>query len=106
MAMTCVLMCLHNPFILIWDAGFQLSFISTLGLVYITPLIREWFEKIPEFPSSQAGHVNYNHRNGNRNQDPEHSGPTKIQPIIAPRNNQPPQMRQFPIAFLLKRNMI
>jgi competence protein ComEC len=49
MALTCVLMSLHNPFILIWDAGFQLSFISTLGLVYITPLIRDWFVRVPEF---------------------------------------------------------
>jgi len=49
MALTAVLMALQNPLVLIWDAGFQLSFIATLGLVYLTPLIRDWFEKVPEF---------------------------------------------------------
>ncbi|MFA4831208.1 MAG: ComEC/Rec2 family competence protein [Patescibacteria group bacterium] len=49
MALTCVLMALQNPFILIWDAGFQLSFISTLGLVYVSPFIGVWFQKVPEF---------------------------------------------------------
>lgn len=39
LAATAVLMTLHNPFILMWDAGFQLSFISTMGLVYISPLL-------------------------------------------------------------------
>ncbi|MFH1286770.1 MAG: ComEC/Rec2 family competence protein [Candidatus Magasanikbacteria bacterium] len=48
LVLTCVVMTLHNPFILIWDAGFQLSFISTLGLVYLTPVIQPWFKKIPE----------------------------------------------------------
>ena len=31
-------MVLSNPFVLIWDAGFQLSFLATLGLVYLSPL--------------------------------------------------------------------
>jgi len=45
---TAVIMTLHNPFVLMYDAGFQLSFLSTVGLVYITPLIQHWFERIPE----------------------------------------------------------
>lgn len=49
MMLTAVLMALHNPFILLWDAGFQLSFVATLGLIYLTPLIRGYFEKVPEF---------------------------------------------------------
>lgn len=48
MVLTAVLMSLQNPLILIWDAGFQLSFIATLGLVYLTPLIRDWFIRVPE----------------------------------------------------------
>lgn len=36
---TAVLMCLHNPFVLVWDAGFQLSFVATLGLVYLSPIM-------------------------------------------------------------------
>jgi len=47
MILTAVIMTIHNPFILIWDAGFQLSFISTLGLVYLTPLVRKPFEWVP-----------------------------------------------------------
>jgi len=48
MVCTAVLMCMHNPFVLMWDAGFQLSFISTLGLVYLTPLFETVGKKIPE----------------------------------------------------------
>ncbi|MBD3311292.1 MAG: DUF4131 domain-containing protein [Candidatus Magasanikbacteria bacterium] len=51
MILTCVLMCFQNPFVLIWDAGFQLSFISTLGLVYLTPSIEKYFIRVPEFLS-------------------------------------------------------
>jgi competence protein ComEC len=47
--LTAVGMSLQNPFVLIWDAGFQLSFLSTLGLVYLSPLISPVFKKIPEF---------------------------------------------------------
>ncbi len=48
MMLTAVVMTVHNPYILMWDAGFQLSFISTLGLVYLTPLIEKPFAKLPE----------------------------------------------------------
>ncbi len=47
LALTAVLMTLHNPLILIWDAGFQLSFLATLGLVYLAPHIEKWFHKVP-----------------------------------------------------------
>ena len=49
LVLTAVIMSIQNPFILIWDAGFQLSFLSTLGLVYLSPLISPAFEKITEF---------------------------------------------------------
>lgn len=42
------LMALHNPFILRWDAGFQLSFAATMGIVYLVPLVRERLDKMPE----------------------------------------------------------
>jgi competence protein ComEC len=38
-----------NPLILRNDIGFQLSFLATLGLVYISPIFEKWFVKIPEF---------------------------------------------------------
>ncbi|PIT88708.1 MAG: hypothetical protein COU29_00455 [Candidatus Magasanikbacteria bacterium CG10_big_fil_rev_8_21_14_0_10_36_32] len=42
------LILLVNPRLLVWDAGFQLSFLATLGLIYLTPHL--WFSKrkIPE----------------------------------------------------------
>lgn len=46
--LTAVIMSIQNPFVLVWDAGFQLSFISTLGLVYISPIITDFFKKLPE----------------------------------------------------------
>lgn len=44
LVITAAIMLLLNPFILIWDAGFQLSFIATLGLVYLSPLFSAWPE--------------------------------------------------------------
>ena len=38
-----------NPLILRNDVGFQLSFLATLGLVYISPIFEKWFAKISEF---------------------------------------------------------
>jgi competence protein ComEC len=35
-----------NPFILLWDAGFQLSFAATLGLLSFAPLLEQYFKKI------------------------------------------------------------
>ncbi len=46
---TAAVMTLFNPFILLWDVGFQLSFLSTIGIVYLTPLFDYWFRKIPDF---------------------------------------------------------
>ncbi len=36
----CIL--LYHPF-LIWDIGFQLSFLAVLGLIYLQPKIEQWF---------------------------------------------------------------
>jgi competence protein ComEC len=49
MAFTAVLMTLHNPLVLVWDAGFQLSFLATLGLVYLSPVIEVKFTKLPNY---------------------------------------------------------
>jgi competence protein ComEC len=42
-------MVILNPMVLSFDAGFQLSFLALLGLVYLSPAIREFF-KIKEEP--------------------------------------------------------
>ena len=33
------LLAFFNPLILVWDVGFQLSFLATVGLLYLTPLL-------------------------------------------------------------------
>ena len=43
------LMVLFNPKILVFDVAFQLSFLATLGLLYIYPYLLEKFKKIPDF---------------------------------------------------------
>ncbi|MBI5754457.1 ComEC/Rec2 family competence protein [Candidatus Peregrinibacteria bacterium] len=43
------LMNLFNPLILLNDVGFQLSFLATCGLVYVSPLIKNFFVKVPQF---------------------------------------------------------
>lgn len=44
-----ILMVLHNPYVLVFDISFQLSFLATLGLIYIAPIVEVWFKKIPKF---------------------------------------------------------
>lgn len=42
------LMVIHNPYILFFDLSFQLSFMATLGLIYVSPVFFKWFKFIPE----------------------------------------------------------
>jgi len=37
-----------NPFALVFDIGFQLSFLAVLGLIYLYPFLENKFRKIPE----------------------------------------------------------
>ena len=48
MILTAVLMAIENPFILIWNAGFQLSFLATIGLVYLAPYFDQFFDFVPD----------------------------------------------------------
>lgn len=49
MALAAVLMTLYNPFVLVWDAGFQLSFLATIGIIYLSPILKKKLTKLPEF---------------------------------------------------------
>ena len=40
-------MILHNPKILVFDSSFQLSFMATLGLIYLEPKIEQYFKLVP-----------------------------------------------------------
>lgn len=42
------LMVLHNPYILYFDISFQLSFLATLGLIYLSPIFKRYFMWLPE----------------------------------------------------------
>lgn len=41
-------MLIQNPWILVFDSSFQLSFLATIGLVYLAPKLSEYFSWIPE----------------------------------------------------------
>jgi len=45
MMLALVIMLIINPLVLFYDAGFQLSFIATLGLVYISPKLESGLKK-------------------------------------------------------------
>ncbi len=42
------LMVFLNPFILVFDIGFQLSFLAVMGLVYVYPILERKAQKLPE----------------------------------------------------------
>ncbi|MBI4132061.1 MAG: ComEC/Rec2 family competence protein [Candidatus Sungbacteria bacterium] len=46
LALAAAIMLLQNPKILRFDVGFQLSFLATLGLVYGTPFMDQWFDRL------------------------------------------------------------
>lgn len=46
---TAGIMILLNPLIVRFDAGFQLSFLAVLGLIYFAPKFDKWFERIPRY---------------------------------------------------------
>ena len=45
--LTGFLMVLHNPYVLLFDPSFQLSFLATLGLIQLAPRVERYFRFIP-----------------------------------------------------------
>lgn len=43
-----LIMLIHNPAILVFDPSFQLSFLATVGLIYVSPIVEKWLQFIPE----------------------------------------------------------
>ena len=43
------MMILLQPFVLVYDMGFQLSFLATIGLLYLIPVFEKWFKFLPSF---------------------------------------------------------
>ena len=50
LAGTAALMSCFDPFIL-WDVGFQLSFLATLGIVFLTPYLQKLMQPITKLPA-------------------------------------------------------
>ena len=48
LGIVCLLMLLFNPKVLIWDAGFQLSFLATIGLIYFVPVLEKYTKWLPQ----------------------------------------------------------
>lgn len=46
LAFAAAAMVVQSPYVLRFDAGFQLSFGATLGLVYISPLVERWIDDL------------------------------------------------------------
>jgi len=42
------IMVIHNPQIVVFDPSFQLSFLATLGLIFLSPRLSEFFKFIPK----------------------------------------------------------
>ncbi len=49
LAFTAVVMLAINPQILLFDVGFQLSFLALMGLVYLTPILEQADLRLPKF---------------------------------------------------------
>jgi competence protein ComEC len=43
-----ILMMIINPFVLVFDVSFQLSFIATIAVIFFTPKIEKYFQWIPK----------------------------------------------------------
>ncbi len=43
-----MIMIMHNPYILVFDISFQLSFLATLGLIYMAPIMERIFRFLPK----------------------------------------------------------
>jgi len=44
-----IIMLVINPFLLLYDVGFQLSFVATLALIVFAPYVQTWFWWVPIF---------------------------------------------------------
>ncbi len=53
LAFAALIMCLFDPFIL-WDVGFQMSFLGTLGIVMLTPPFQRLLSPLERLPSGHT----------------------------------------------------
>jgi competence protein ComEC len=48
LAVVSLAMLIWNPYLLVFDPGFQLSFLACAGLLVFSPIFSEWFARVPE----------------------------------------------------------
>lgn len=48
LVVTIILLLIWDPSYLVFDLGFQLSILATLGLLFLSSLIKKWFGRVPE----------------------------------------------------------
>ncbi len=48
LVLAAAIMILWDPKYLVYDVSFQLSFLATLGLIFITPILARFFQRVPE----------------------------------------------------------
>ena len=46
--LSATIMLIFNPLLLVFDIGFQLSFLAIIGLIYLQPILLNLFKKIPD----------------------------------------------------------
>ena len=46
--LSATIMLIFNPLLLVFDIGFQLSFLAIMGLIYLQPILLNLFKKIPD----------------------------------------------------------
>ncbi len=49
LVLTAVLMVAVNPKVLVFDVSFQLSFLATIAIIYLAPIVERKFKKLPNF---------------------------------------------------------
>ena len=49
LALAGIAMIIHNPWILVFDISFQLSFLATVGLIYLAPRFEKYVRFLPKF---------------------------------------------------------
>ena len=49
LVLAAVIMILINPFVLVFDVSFELSFLATIAVIFLTPRIEKYFRRVPKF---------------------------------------------------------
>lgn len=60
LVMVATLMLIINPFLLVYDVGFQLSFLAVAGIIYLSPIFAEWIEFVfRKFSKFVSGEIDF-----------------------------------------------